>query len=142
MANYAQWGDAFARGAGWDGGGFFSTYNKNRKDAAVPALEASPVACFLLKLARRRFCWPGPVIEIYRKIPEIAGKEIMREPGWPKSVHGFGQELRRLAPQFALHGLSVSFERRRSERILVLKSEGAVRRISSPSSTTAPNASE
>jgi hypothetical protein len=38
-------------------------------------------------------------------------------------VHAFGIELRRIAPQLRLNGLSIGFERRRGERIVTLKAD-------------------
>jgi hypothetical protein len=35
----------------------------------------------------------------------------------------FGSELRRIAPQLRLHGLSISFERKGGDRIVTLKTE-------------------
>jgi hypothetical protein len=40
-------------------------------------------------------------------------------------MHMFGIELRRIAPQLRSHGLSINVERRRGERIIILKTEGA-----------------
>ncbi len=40
-------------------------------------------------------------------------------------MHMFGIELRRIAPQLRSHGLSINFEQRRGERIIILKAEGA-----------------
>jgi hypothetical protein len=49
-------------------------------------------------------------------------KTIAASARWPKTVHSFGNELRRIAPQVRLHGLSISFDRRRGDRIVTLKS--------------------
>ena len=43
--------------------------------------------------------------------------------GWPKAVHAFGNELRRIAPQLGLNGLSITLERRSEARIVTLRSE-------------------
>ena len=45
-------------------------------------------------------------------------------PRWPKTISMFGTELRRIAPQLRLHGLSISFERRGTDRVVTLKTEG------------------
>jgi hypothetical protein len=37
------------------------------------------------------------------------------------SADEFGSELRRIAPQLRLHGISVSFERRGGDRVVTLK---------------------
>jgi hypothetical protein len=46
-------------------------------------------------------------------------------PRWPKTISKFGSELRRIAPQLRLHGISINFERRGGDRVVTLKMEGA-----------------
>jgi hypothetical protein len=46
-------------------------------------------------------------------------------PLWPKTISMFGTELRRIAPQLRLHGISIGFERRGHDRIVTLKMEDA-----------------
>ena len=36
-------------------------------------------------------------------------------PNWPKTVHAFGRELRRIAPQLRVHGISITFERKKKQ---------------------------
>jgi hypothetical protein len=55
-------------------------------------------------------------------------------PSWPKTISMFGSELRRIAPQLRLHGLSISFERKGKDRVVTLKTEGASATAGSPSS--------
>ena len=42
-------------------------------------------------------------------------------PNWPKTVGAFGNELRRIAAQLRLHGLFITFERRRDGRVVILR---------------------
>ena len=57
MADYAKWGEAVGRGLGWPSETFLSTYNANRKDATLPALEDSAVGNALLRMPPiRRGC--------------------------------------------------------------------------------------
>ena len=122
MADYAKWGEAVGRGLGWESGSFLAIYNDNRREATEALLEDSMVASVMLALARKGINWSGTPLELYRKITENAGKAT--GPRWPKTVHAFGNELRRIAPQLRLHGLSIAFGRTRDARIVTLTSEG------------------
>ena len=53
-----------------------------------------------------------------------AAKKVQVAAHWPRSVHSFGIELRRIAPQLRMHGVSVSFERRSGQRFVTLESDG------------------
>jgi hypothetical protein len=63
-------------------------------------------------------------VNLYQAMSQIAGKKITAGARWPKSVHAFGNELRRIAPQVRLHGLSIKFERRSDGRLVILRSKG------------------
>jgi hypothetical protein len=121
MADFAEWGEATSRGLGWGAGTFVSTYMDNRKDATEALLEDSPVATVALALARTGIHWSGKPQELHQEFSRIAGKTP--GPRWPKTISMFGSELRRIAPQLRLHGLSISFERKGGDRIVTLKTE-------------------
>jgi hypothetical protein len=61
--------------------------------------------------------------KLHAALTEIAGKKVAASTGWPKTTATFSNELRRLAPQLRMHGMSVSFERRHEGRVITLKSE-------------------
>ncbi len=122
MADFAEWGEATSRGLGWGAETFVSTYDDNRLDATEMVIEGSPVATLLLRLARNGFSWTGTPMGLYRALTKISSKRD--GAGWPKTMHMFGSELRRIAPQLRSHGFSINFERRRGERIVTLKAEG------------------
>jgi hypothetical protein len=122
MADYAEWGEAVGRGLGWGAETFLSVYNDNRRDATELLLEDAPVATVMLALARKGVNWSGTTMELYQRLSKIPGTKYGRR--WPKTVSMFGNELRRIAPQLRLHGLSISFERTRDARIVILRSEG------------------
>ena len=65
----------------------------------------------------------GTPAKLHAKLTEIVGKKVAASADWPKTSEKFSNELRRLAPQLRLHGVSVSFERRHEGRIITLKSE-------------------
>ena len=121
MADYAEWGEATSRGLGWGAETFLSTYNTNRKEATEALLEDSLVATIMLTFVQKGINWSGTPHELYRTISKIGG--IAARSRWPKTVSLFGNELRRIAPQLRLHGLSVTFKRTRDARIVTLRSE-------------------
>ncbi len=124
MADFAEWGEATSRGLGWGALTFVTTYNDNRKEATDAVLDDSPLALVMLTLARKAYNWSGTPLNLYGEMSQTAGKKIAAGAGWPKTVHAFGNELRRIAPQLRLHGLSISFERRYDARIITLRSDG------------------
>jgi hypothetical protein len=123
MADFAEWGEAVGRGLGWGANRFLATYNDNRKEATDLILDVSPVAPLLLQIAKKQVDWSGTPLELYRAAIKGAGKKL--GPGWPKTVHQFGTELRKIAPQLRLHGLSIHFERKGGKRMIMLKTDRA-----------------
>jgi hypothetical protein len=109
-----------------------STYDANRKEATELLLDESTVANLLLRMARNGINWCGTPMNVFYALTKIAGKGAGGR--WPKSMQRFGAELRRIAPQLRLHGLSINFERRRGERIVTLSSDGP-HNTSQPSTT-------
>jgi hypothetical protein len=123
MADYAMWGEAVGRGLGWEPGTFLSTYTDNRKEAALTDLLDSPLGNALLQIASVISEFSETPIKMYAKLTEIVGKKVAASANWPKTAGNFGNELRRLAPQLRMHGVSISFERRHEGRMIILKSE-------------------
>ena len=123
MADYAIWGEAVGRGLGWEPGTFLSTYTDNRKEATLTDLLDSPLGNVLLQVARLITGLSGTPAKLHAKLTEIVGKKVAASADWPKTSEKFSNELRRLAPQLRMHGMSVSFERRHEGRIITLKSE-------------------
>ena len=132
MADFAEWGEANGRSLGWGNDTFMSTYDANRKEATELLLDDSTVANVLQQISRTGINWYGTPLNLYLALTKIVGKT--RGPRWPKSMHTFGMELRRIAPQLRLHGLSISFERRHGERGVTLSSDGPNKK-SQPSTT-------
>jgi hypothetical protein len=121
MADFAEWGEAIGRGLGWGANTFLATYNDNRKEATDLILDVSPLAPLLLAIAQKKVDWTGTPLELYQAAAKGAVNKLAT--GWPKTVHTFGAELRRIAPQLRLHGLSIHFERKGGIRTVVLKTE-------------------
>jgi hypothetical protein len=122
MADFAEWGEATSRGLGWGTDTFMTTYDTNRKEATELLLDDSTVANVLLKIARNGVNWFGTAQNLYQSLLKIAGKGAGHR--WPKTISMFGNELRRIAPQLRLHGISINFERRRGERFVTVSSDG------------------
>ena len=125
MADYAVWGEAVARGLGWGTETFARTYKENRREAAELMLDDSPVAAALLQLARSEPGLTTPASELHARLTRNAGKRMAASAGWPKTPSTFANELRRIAPQLRLQGLSITFERRKDGRYVTLGWEPA-----------------
>ena len=123
MADYAIWGEAVGRGLGWEPGTFLSTYTDNRKEATLSDLLDSPLGHVLLRGARLIAGLSDTPAKLHAKLTEIVGKKVAASADWPKTTATFSNELRRLAPQLRMHGMSVSFERRHEGRFITLNSE-------------------
>jgi hypothetical protein len=123
MADYAEWGEAVGRALGWGPERFLAAYDDNRKQATAPLLEGSTVATVLFAAAKlgRSFTCSLPTQNLYDKITKAALGKL--GPDWPKNYSTFGAELRRIAPQLRLHGISVSFERKRDGSFVNLSVE-------------------
>jgi hypothetical protein len=123
MADYARWGEAFARGVGWGEDTFLKAYNENRKDATESILDDSPLGMILMKVARSAPVATLPPAILYKRLTRVIGKDIAASARWPKTLRAFSNELRRLAPQLALHGCSVTFDRTHTGRTVTLKAD-------------------
>jgi hypothetical protein len=128
MADYAEWGEAVGRALGWGTETFLAAYDDNRKAATEPLLdepllEGSTAATVLFAAAKlgRSFTCSHTTQNLYDKITKAARGKL--GPDWPKNFSTFGAELRRIAPQLRLHGISVSFERKREGSFVNLSVE-------------------
>jgi hypothetical protein len=120
MADFALWGEAVGRGLGWEPESFIWTYEESRREASESSLESSPLGDLLLRLATTMMNWECSPSELYQILTEEAGKKAAKAAAWPKSTQRFTTELRRLAPQLRMHGLSVISSRTRDSRVIRL----------------------
>jgi putative DNA primase/helicase len=111
MADFTHWGEAVAQGVGWPPGAFVTAYRANRHAASSVSLEESLVAQPLLELAKYHGPWKGTLTQFLELIAEWTGYHSSTTPGWPKTPSRAAVELRRIAPQLRMFGLSVTFER-------------------------------
>jgi len=138
MAEYASFGEAVGRGLGWPAESFLSAYNDNRWDATIAALEDSLMAGTLLRLIGPVVKqWSGTITKLQTALTQIVGKKTAASARWPKTSSTLGNELRRIAPQLRMHGLSINFEKNREGRLVTLTT-AHVRIIQAPHVTSNP----
>jgi hypothetical protein len=118
MADHALWGEAVGRALGWRPEQFLYAYDDNRIEATVTELADSPVASALVRLATSGSLWAGSPAQLHGELATKVGDKVAASARWPKTFAAFGNELRRLAPQLRLHGLSIEFHRRNGKRIV------------------------
>jgi len=119
MADFTHWGEAVAQGVGWPPGTFAKAYRTNRQAASFASLEESLLAQALLVLAKYHGPWKGTMTQFLELIGEWTGYAAVTTPGWPKNPSVAAFELRRIAAQLRMSGVSVSFERgSKGERLI------------------------
>jgi hypothetical protein len=124
LADFATFGEAIGRSVGWPDGAFLTAYSYNRMDAAISTLEDSLVARALVLLARPvPKQWTGTAASLHVALAKIVGKKNAASASWPKTCNRLGNELRRVAPQLRMYGVSVTFERTRKGRSITVTSE-------------------
>jgi hypothetical protein len=111
MADFTHWGEAVAQGVGWQPGTFVKAYRTNRQAASFVALEESLLAQAMLELAKYHGPWKGTPTQLLELIGEWTGYASCTTPGWPKTPSRASVELRRIAAQLRMFGVSVTFER-------------------------------
>ncbi len=78
MADFARFGEAVSRGAGWPADTFLSAYQENRRDATVSSLEASALGTLLLGYAERygSFNCTWTATEMHAEFSRKVGKNV------------------------------------------------------------------
>ena len=122
MADYARMGEAVGRGLGWPAQAFLAAYSDNRREATLTALENSVLGSMLLELSSDwGLKWSVTPTEAFRDLTRDVDRRTIASGQWPKSIRSFSDELRRLAPQLRMHGLSVTFSRTRDRRLITFQ---------------------
>ncbi len=102
MADFARWAVATEKALGAERGEFMAAYGASQEEAVGQALEASPVAAPLWKLATlhqgSKNAWTGTATELLNELSERVNDEVRRAAGWPKAANSLSRELKRLAP--------------------------------------------
>ena len=117
MADFARLGEAMLQAMGEKPGVFVSAYEKKRKQAAVNALDSSPVALAVQKYVK---CHPEGFVETLMK-DAFDQLSVYRPDGeaWPKSPRGLGDALRRNAPGLKAVGIKIVFHPRDSQGLKI-----------------------
>jgi len=118
MADFAAFAEAVGRALGWSADSVLSAYNDNRLDAAMTYLEDSPLTDILLELAPHKLDWISTASDLLAELTAWAGKRVTASPRWPKSPNALSKELRRIAPQMRMHGVSITFLRTPEKRFI------------------------
>jgi hypothetical protein len=114
MADFARWAVATEEPLGAKAGDFTRAYSASQKEAVGQALEASPVAVPLFKLAflhkGESDAWVGTATDLHKKLSEMVDDDVRRTSGWPKAANVLARQLKRLAPP--LRGVGVYAEQK------------------------------
>ncbi len=108
MADFALWATAAERGLGLQSGEFLLAYRGNRDIANESALDSSPVAKYVLKVAEGGE-WGGTPGELLEHIETVASDGEKRLKSWPKNPRSLSGALKRLAPNLRAAGVEVEF---------------------------------
>lgn len=104
MADFTLLGEAVARVQGKAPKTFLRQYQSKRTEGVYRTLESSPVAVALLAyLEETPYGYEGTV----KRLLDILTPLTPQGESWPRSLKGFGDILRRLAPAFRIVGYSV-----------------------------------
>ena len=64
--------------------------------------------------------WTGSAADLHLALTKVVGKKNAASAGWPKTSNSLGNELRRVAPQLRMYGLSITFDRTSKGRLISL----------------------
>jgi hypothetical protein len=127
MADFAMLGVAAEQALGWPRDSFADAYDDNRQDAHTIALDESPIAKPLVKLAHEGE-WSGTAEQLLEELTRRVGETAAKSRQWPKSPRALSGRLRRLAPNLKAVGITLTFALggpRGKSRIISLCADGA-----------------
>lgn len=122
MADFEKWITAAEPALWWEPGRFGEVYRTNRRDVAVMAFEADPVAVAIqdFTVAEHSTGWSGSPTELLAALNNRAAEPIKKQRIWPQSAQGLGSRIDRIAPLLRTKGFVV--ERRHSGgRTIIIK---------------------
>lgn len=114
MAEYTQVGAKVAIALGLSAEAFLDAYRRNRDESSYSALESSAIGPVIMRMVRKQRAHQ-PIKSLLFDLNAAADQHEARHPEWPRTPKGLGNDLRRLAPNFARIGISVVFPSRRSD---------------------------
>jgi hypothetical protein len=127
MADFAMLGVAAEQALGWPKDAFAVAYDDNRQDAHTIALDESPIAKPLVKLAQEGE-WSGTAEQLLEALTRRVGEPAAKSRQWPKSPRALSGRLRRLTPNLKAVGITLTFALggpRGKSRIIHLHADGA-----------------
>jgi hypothetical protein len=146
MADFARWVAAAA--LPWEAGTFMTMYAASRDEAALVALDDSPLATALFAfLSDPEESWKGTASHLLerrnaqRVNGQKPGEEQKPPDGWPKKPNGLSGMLRRLAPNLRIAGLDVTFTQEGHEKIRTIHLTRMSKREQKCKPSSAPSAS-
>lgn len=104
MVGYAKLGEAIHKALGINHL-FIDDYQRNRTESMARSLDASPAAMAVQEMMCNRKEWEGTVKALKSSLEEYHRQD---SEGWPRSIKGMGDVLRRMAP--ALRGVGINVE--------------------------------
>ena len=106
MADFARLATAMAPGLGMPARRAVELICRNQQELDRHAVEASPVASAIERMmGEGSGAWEGTVGELYVYLDHH--RDLRTPEAWPRSVHAFGNELRRIAPNLRRIGIEV-----------------------------------
>jgi hypothetical protein len=126
MADFALWATACETGAPWVKGlRFMDAYNRNRAEATHVVLEDDHVAQALRKAMEGCDNFEGTATKLLTRLTETWNGNLPDK--WPKAANRLSNRLRRIVPQLAAVGLTVTFPDRTGDARQVKVTRGDVR---------------
>jgi hypothetical protein len=116
MADFAKLATAAESGLGLPSGAFMSAYAGNIQDANSLALDACPVARYLVEVAGvgaivqdglRQTAWQGTAAELLDELNNRADENSRKQRAWPKTARAVSGIVSRLAPNLRRIGIAV-----------------------------------
>jgi len=127
MADFATLICAVEPALGWPEGTFLRAYRRNRWEANVLGLEASPLFQPLMRISERG-PWRGTATELMSQLVDEQLNDPMGvQRTYPKAPRQLSQAIRRLIPSLSQAGITIEFSRStgsNSERIISIGKVG------------------
>jgi hypothetical protein len=121
MADAALWASAGEPAFGFSRGAFIDNYWQNIAEAAVAALEASPVGTAIVQLVDQESEWSGQPSELLEKLNCLVPDEVKRSKAWPKLPRALSGRLNRLAQALRRAGISYKHGRTGPQRWVTVR---------------------
>lgn len=123
MADFARFGVALERVAGWPTGSFLVAYEGNRAAGHEITLDAYPIVDALADLVDEH-PFDAPAAELLKALDARVDDEMRHRRSWPKSPNALSTQLSRIAPSLGQRSLVVESREVRGRKYwLIAKNE-------------------